>query len=125
MAPPDARIWLVLAGLDFIVDKNSSKGADALKLSYYTGPNEIALMPLRVLIAVGSNAISDDEVRSLVPMDIQIMAGQRPDLKPAIAMAYSHASPNGREVIESALKGIDPIFLKAITAPHSGGQIPN
>src|SRR5581483_1763365 len=67
LSPHDARIWLVLADLYFSADKNSSKGTEALKLSYYTGPNEISAMPLRVLIAVRSNAISDDEVQSLVP----------------------------------------------------------
>src|SRR5262249_35956559 len=126
LSPHDARIWLVLADLYFSADKNSSKGTEALKLSYYTGPNEISAMPLRVLIAVRSNAISDDEVQSLVPMDIQIMTAQRPDLKPAIAMAYSHALPKGREIIEGALKGIDPGFLKTITGTHLGSsQIPN
>ncbi len=124
LSPYDSRIWLVLAALDFQVDRDDPKGTEALKLSYYTGPNEISLMPVRLLLAVRSSAISDDEVQSLVPMDVQHIA-QRPDLKPSIALAYTKALPKGREIIEAALKDTDPSFLKTITAPRSGTQIPN
>jgi hypothetical protein len=125
LSPLDSRIWLVLAGLDFRVDKNNPKGTDTLKLSYYTGPNEISLTPLRLSLAVRTDAISDDEVQSLVALDIQRIFVQRPDLKPAVALAYSNAAPKGREVIEAALKAVDPSFLKTIAVPHLGNQIPN
>ena len=126
LSPHDPRVWLVLAGLDFRVDRNDPKGIEALKLSYYTGPNEVSLMPLRLLLAVRSSAISDDEVQSLVPLDIQRMIAQRPDLRPAIALAYNNAVPKGREIIEAALKQTDPGFLKTMAAPHpnNGNQIP-
>jgi len=124
LAPHDSRIWLVLAGLDFRVAGNNSKGTETLKLSYYTGPNEIALMPLRLLLAVRSSAIFDEEVQSLVPLDIQRLIMLRPDLKPAIALAYKNALPKGREIIEAALKDADPDFLATLAIPHRGDPIP-
>jgi hypothetical protein len=125
LSPLDSRIWLVLAGLDFRINTNDPKGTETLKLSYYTGPNEISLMPLRLLLAVRSGAISDEEVQSLVALDVQRLIVQRPDLKTAIALAYANALPKGREVIEAALKAVDPGFLKTTTVPHPGNQIPN
>jgi hypothetical protein len=125
LSPHDSRIWLVLAGLEFSGGGNNPRGTETLKLSYYTGPNEISVMPLRLLLAVRSSAIFDEEVQSLVPLDIQRIIMQRPDLKPAIALAYKNALPKGREIIEAALKEADPSFLATIAAPLRDHQIPN
>ena len=123
LSPHDSRIWLVLTGLDFRVDRNNPRGTETLKLSYYTGPNEISLMPLRLLLAVRSNAIFDEEVQSLVPLDIQRIITQRPDLKPAIERAYKNALPKGHEIIAAALKKADPGFLATIAVPQRGNEI--
>lgn len=125
LSPHDSRVWLVLACLDFRVDRNNPRGTETLKLSYYTGPNEISLMPLRLLLAVRSGAIFDEEVQSLVPLDIQRIIMQRPDLKPAIALAYKNALPKGREIIEAALKKTDPSFLATIVVLNRGNRIPD
>jgi hypothetical protein len=125
LSPHDSRIWLVLAGLEFSGGENNPKGIEALKLSYYTGPNEISLMPLRLLLAVRSSAIFDEEVQSLVLLDIQRIIMQRPDLKPAIVLAYKNALPKGREIIEAALKKADPSFLATIAVPQRGNDIPH
>jgi len=82
-------------------------------------------MPLRLLLAVRSGAISDEEVQSLVPLDIQRIIMQRPDLKPAIALAYKNALPKGRQIIESALKETDPRFLATIVVSDRGNRIPD
>jgi hypothetical protein len=118
LSPYDSRIWLVLAGLDPRLGANNAKIAELLKLSYYTGPNELSLVPLRILLSVQSNAIADDELQSLVQLDIQHAIAQRSDLKPAIALAYRNALPKGREVIEATLKKLDPGFLATIAAPR-------
>ncbi len=115
-SPHDSRLWLVLAGLDLRLGSHNPKIAETLKLSYYTGPNELSLMPLRLLLAVQSDAISDEEMQSLVAMDIRRIL-QRPDLRPAIARAYEKATPEGREVIETTLAQVDPSFLAKIAAP--------
>ena len=125
LSPHDSRIWLVLAGLDFRADGKNPKGTETLKLSYYTGPNEIDLMPLRLLLAVRSSAIFDEEVQSLVPLDIQRIIMLRPDLKSAIVLAYQNAPPKGREIIEAALKATDPSFLATMAVPHRGDKVPD
>ncbi len=124
LSPHDSRIWLVLASLDFRLGGSNRKAAEFLKLSYYTGPNEFSVMPLRLLLAVESEAISDEEVRSLVPLDVQRIVMQRPDLKPAIELAYKNALPKGREVIEATLEKTDPSFLATIKQRHRGSEIP-
>ena len=125
LSPHDSRIWLVLAGLDLRAGGSDTRGTEMLKLSYETGPNEISLMPLRLLLAVQSTAVSDEEVRSSVPLDIQRIIMQRPDLKPAIALAYQNALPKGREIIEATLKQTDPRFLATIAVAHRGDQVPD
>jgi hypothetical protein len=123
LSPHDSRIWLVLACLDFRAGGADSKGIEALKLSYYTGPNEFSLMPTRSLLAAGSDAISDEDVQSLLTLDIQQIILRRPDLKPAIALAYKNALPKGREIIEAALKQADPAFLATIAVPEPNDRI--
>ena len=125
LSPHDSRIWLVLAGLDLRAGGSNTRGTEMLKLSYETGPNEISLMPLRLLLAVRTNAIFDEEVQSLVPLDIQRIIMLQPDLKPAIALAYKNALPKGREIIETALKETDPGFLATIVVPNRGNQRPD
>jgi hypothetical protein len=117
LSPHDSRIWLMLAGLDFRLGGNNPKAAEALKLSYYTGPNELSLTPLRLLLSVQSDAISDEELQSFVVLELQRVVMQRPDLKPAIAQAYKNALPKGREVIEATLEQADPNFLATIAVP--------
>lgn len=117
LSPHDSRIWLVLADIDTRLGGNNRKTAEALKLSYYTGSNAFSLIPLRLLFAVQSDATSDEELQSLVSLDIQRIILQRPDLKPAIALAYKNALPKGREIIESTLEQVDPSFLATIAVP--------
>jgi hypothetical protein len=117
LSPHDSRIWLMLAGLHFRLGGNNPKAAEALKLSYYTGPNELSLTPLRLLLSVQSDAISDEELQSFVVLELQRVVMQRPDLKPAIALAYQNALPKGREVIEATLEQADPNFLATIAIP--------
>jgi hypothetical protein len=117
LSPHDSRIWLVLADLNVRNGGSRSKTVEALKLSYYTGPNELSLMPLRLLLVVQSDAISDEELQTLVPLDVERIDMQRPDLKPAIALAYKNSLPKGREIIKAALEQADPSFLAMIVAP--------
>ena len=114
LSPHDSRIWLVLADIDTRLGGNNRKTVEALKLSYYTGPSALSLIPLRLLFAVQSDATSDEELQSLVSLDIQRIILQRPDLKPAIALAYKNALPKGREIIEATLEQVDPSFLATI-----------
>jgi hypothetical protein len=120
LSPHDSRVWLVLAGLEF-GEGHDRRGAEALKLSYYTGPDELLLMPARLRLAVGSDASSNEEVQILVPQDIRRIV-RRLDLKPSIALAYQQALPKGRAIIEAALKEADPNLLATIAGPGALGR---
>jgi len=116
-SPHDSRNWLVLAGLDTRLGGKGRKAGEILKLSYYTGPNEFTLMPLRLLLAAQSDAMSDEELQNLASLELQRIVVQRPDLKPAIALAYKNSRSKGREVIEATLEQADPRFLATLAAP--------
>jgi hypothetical protein len=121
LSPHDSRAWLVLARLEFSGSGDERRGTEALQISYYTGPNELSLMPARLLLAVGSNAIANEEIQRLAPLDIQQII-QRPNLNPSIALAYNKALPKGRAIIEAALKVANPSLLTTIAGPRAHGR---
>lgn len=116
LAPHDARNWLVLARLLIRDGAAPAQIADALTLSYYTGSNEPALSPLRLALAVQSDAIQDQDLQGLVELEVQRIALRHAELKPALVLAYRGATAKGREIIEAALVQTDPNFLDQISA---------
>ncbi len=115
LAPLDSRAWLLLAAINSSHDRQDRQAIEALKMSYFTGPNETDLMPLRLLVATRSRAMSDPDIEQLARLEIRTIVGHRPELQPAIAAAYRQASSEGKTFIETALKDVDPRFLNAIT----------
>jgi hypothetical protein len=119
-APHDARIWLVLAGLNSKLDRLNGKASAALRMSYYTGPNEVALIPPRVLLSLTLPVISDKDFQLLVAHDLRTIVTRRPDLKPAISNAYQYASPEGQQFIRDTLKDLDPNLLSSLPEKRRG-----
>ena len=111
LSPHDARIWLVLAGIDTRFNSLNQKPAAALQMSYYTGANETELIPLRLILAVNSQALADEDFQQLVRHDIRIIVTRNPKLEPAIVAAYRNALPPGRKFLEETLEEIDPALL--------------
>jgi hypothetical protein len=116
LSPHDSRVWLVLADLRSRRNPPASSATEILKLSYYTGPNEFALAPVRLLVA--ARVAADDELQEQIQSEIQRVILKRPDLKGAIAAAYKTALPRSREIFEAALLNADPDFLATITPPR-------
>lgn len=115
LAPHDTKAWLLLAGLYSRFDWLNGKSADSLRMSYYTGRNEVELFPLRILLAARSdNALGDTELRTFVQRDIRIIVTRKPELKPAIRAAYRDALPAGRQFIELTLGELDPALLASL-----------
>ena len=113
LSPHDARIWLLLASQDCLLHREAS---GALKMSYYTGPSEIVLMPLRLLVATCSDAINDAELQTLVAGEIRLIVSHEQNLKPAIVGAYQNASPNGKRFIETVVGNLDSGLMATIRA---------
>lgn len=116
LSPHDARIWLTLSALALRFGSKELNLSDILKLSYYTAPNELSLALFRLWVVVQSTDTSDEELQSLVRLDIQRIVMQRPNLKPGLALVYENAPPQGRETIAAVLQDTDPDFLATLKA---------
>ena len=108
-APETSGAWLLLSGLAMRFPNFAQDATAALKMSYYTGPTDVHLMPLRLRIAAQTDAFNDIEVRQFVTRDLRIFLAQHQE--PAIAEAYRASSPSGKHFIEQAVSEIDPSAL--------------
>jgi hypothetical protein len=97
-----------------------SLGGDAielLKLSYYTGPSNQELVPLRLETAIRLESFSDFEVRQLISRDIRLLLSQKRDA--TIAKIYNTASANAKSFMEQTIRDIDP---SAVDKIRTSGQ---
>jgi hypothetical protein len=115
-APYDSRLWLLLSAINVESGWKNDKTLAQLKMSYYTAPNDTRLIPLRIPIALQSQAIGDEEMQGLVAHEIRSLIQHKPELKPIIAMAYRGASSAGRHFIEEKLAELDRKFLIELQA---------
>lgn len=122
-SPHDARLWLLLAAVDMQIaqleHQQSKEAVDALKMAYYTAPNEAKLSPYRLMIAVRPGVLADDELRQLVLIELRTLITREPQSKPAIVAAYKVASPTAKRLIENAVNGQDPDLLGPLR-PEAG-----
>ncbi len=123
-SPHRGDVWLMLAAL---ANRSRPAGYDTgalLKMSYYTAPNELGLLPLRLRVALGSDAVvSEPELREMVKRDINLALTRQPALRPALAAAYHSASADGKIFAERLISEVDPDYLKTIRTQyniHSG-----
>jgi hypothetical protein len=93
---------------------------EALKMSYYTGPNELELIPWRVDLAVRSAAIEDPDFQSLVAAELR-SAMREPQLQAAILSSYRQASPGGKHFLEATVGASDAGMLAKMRASENGG----
>jgi hypothetical protein len=121
LSPHDSRVWLLLAALDSRSNQPDHEVANRLKMSYFTGPHELALAPLRIRLATAAAAIKDAELQNLVAQEIRSIIFRHQDQKTALLHAYRDASPEGKEFIEATVGDFDKGFLAAIRA-NGGGQ---
>ena len=127
LAPSDPRTWLLLAEVASH-DSSPQDISEILKMSYYTGPNAVALMPERLTLAVRTAAIKDPDLQDLVSREIRTIVTRRPDLRPALFKAYGEASSEGREFIDSRIRNLDQNLYLAMhgspeQSPERNGQL--
>jgi len=116
LSPYDSRTWLLLAALDSRFDWPNREVASRLKMSYFTGPNELPLTPLRIRVATRSTAITDAELQPLVAQEIRSVILRHPDQKPSLLDAYRNASTEGKQFIEETVGEIDKNLLATLRA---------
>ena len=66
--------------------------AALLRMSYYTEPSDVDLLPLRLSVALGTDtAVREAELRDLIKRDLAFVVAHQPALKQAIVAAYEPA----------------------------------
>lgn len=123
LAPTQFGAWLLLAGLAARYPSPGVTATEALKMSYYTGPSEHDLMPLRLRIATYSDVLTDIELRQFATRDLRLLLARHE--KSAIAEAYNAASPPGKRFIEQIVGEIDPSTLVFLRAGALTPSLPN
>jgi hypothetical protein len=122
-APDQPSAWLLLAVLG---SRHQAPGIDpkeALRMSYYTGPSELELMPMRLRVAVRSDAFSDIELRDAISREVRLLFAHQQ--KPAIVAAYNTAPSVGKQFIEQTIREIDPSAAESLRASAQGSHLPN
>jgi hypothetical protein len=118
-SPHRGDVWLMFAAL---ADKYKWSGYQPgllLKMSYYTAPNELALLPLRLNVSLHAKGVIDDaELKDMVRRDISIILTRAPALKPALVAAYRSALPQGKVFAERVISEIDPGYLGVVRAGY-------
>ena len=98
LAPHDARMWLLIAAIDARLDWFNRRVEAPLKMSYYTGTSDPALMGLRLLVAARLEAISDPDLQLLVSGRTRTIVRSIPVLRPAIVAGLSRYAGAGAAV---------------------------
>lgn len=116
-SPHRGDVWLMLAALG---NRSKPAGHDAaalLKMSYYTAPNELHLVPLRLHVALESD-LRDTELRDMIKREIGLVLSRLPALEPALVAAYRSAPADGKVFAENLISEVDPRYLKTMRTEH-------
>jgi hypothetical protein len=119
-APHRSDVWLILAALGSRLGWRQPDPVAALKMAFYTGPSEISLIPMRLLVAARSTSLNDADVQQFVRRDVRLILLRIPELKPAIQIAYRVANSANKQIIEKAVNEVDPAFVESLRAALSG-----
>lgn len=113
-APYNPELWLALAVLQSQSDPHDPTLVEALKMSYFTAPNDFRLMPVRLDAATSVDALADPDLKELVRGDVRLMVTRQPALKAAVVSVYRRASKLGKSFLEESVQSINPSFLTVL-----------
>jgi hypothetical protein len=119
LSPHDSRTWLLLAALNSRFDWPNREIANRLKMSYFTGPIEPALSPLRIRIATYSTAITNAELQPLVAQEVRTVILRHKNQIPSLLAAYRDGSAEGKQFIEATVGDFDKDLLARMRASGS------
>jgi hypothetical protein len=116
-SPHRGDVWLMFAALADQYKWSEYQPGSLLKMSYYTAPNELALVPLRLNVSLHAKGLIDDtEIQDIVRRDITAILTRAPAVRPALVAAYNAASPQARIFAERVIAEIDPSYLGVVRA---------
>jgi hypothetical protein len=122
-APLQSSAWLMLAELASRYQLPDIDAKEVLKMSYYTGPSELELMPLRLWIAAHSYPFSDHELLDSFSREVRLLFTHRQNS--AVIAAYNAAQPGGKQFIEQIIHKIDPSAVESLRADAKKSYAPN
>jgi hypothetical protein len=114
IGPHDARMWLTLALLRAHGNLGDALIVEPLKMSYLTGPNQAELIPPRLYLVSGINAIGDPDLQELAASDIRAILTRFTDLRPLLVTAYARGSPAGKKLLDDSVKTADPKLVNTL-----------
>jgi hypothetical protein len=114
--PTNTSVWLLAAGLAAKYGWPQPPAAEALRMSYFTGPSEQQLMPLRLSVAVSLPAL-DPDLEQLANRDLRVLLAHQQ--KEPVIQAYHSATPAQKQLIERAVGAIEPGFVDSL---HRGQE---
>jgi hypothetical protein len=118
-SPTNSSVWLLLADLASRYRWDVPKPIETIKMAYYSGPNEDALIPLRLIMSARLDDATDPEFERLFRSDIETVLTSRPNLRPAVVSAYSQATPQARHLIQDVASQIDSAFAQSLPSGPS------
>ena len=74
----------------------------------------MTVVPQRLMLAVQSRALQDEDFQDLVRHDVRIAVANKSELMSALVAAYNNAPLSGRQFIEKTLAEFDPSALALI-----------
>jgi hypothetical protein len=112
--PHDSRMWLALAQLQARKNLGDPLVREALKMSYFTGPNRAELIPTRLDLVTLNNALNDADLTELARGDVRAMLTQSSDQRSILAKDYVRASTTGKKFLEDSVGLLDPTFAASL-----------
>jgi hypothetical protein len=107
-SPLNSRMWLILALAEVAQHSATESAVAALKMSYFTAPNDVTITEPRLALSLQLYAISDAELKVAVRRDIRNLVLGPQDLRLALISVYCHALPAGRVVIDDLARELEP-----------------
>jgi len=114
LSPTNSSVWLLLADLASRYRWEAPKPIETIKMAYYSGPHEEALIPLRLIMSARLDDAADPEFERLFRSDVETVLTSRPNLRPAVVSAYSQGTPQARHLIQDAASQIDAAFAQSL-----------
>jgi hypothetical protein len=114
LMPGNSDVWLMLADLSSRFRWQSPSPTECLKMSYYTGPHEDRLIPLRLMVAARLDPSADAVLADLFRGELETVVMDRPALRPAIVAAYQQATSQAQHLIEDVAARTDPAFSQTL-----------
>jgi hypothetical protein len=114
LKPGNSDVWLMLAGLSSRYRWQIPSPTECLKMSYYTGPHEDRLIPLRLMVAARLDLSADAVLADLFRRELETAIMDRTALRPAVVAAYQQATSQAQHLIEDVATHTDPAFSQTL-----------